>query len=207
MLSAWPPAPSGTNDRVGLPDWVRVPVVPSSKSTVETTSGSAAVTTGQGRDQLAGATPSSTRSRGGWPKPIPGASSLLPPRSELAASKVSMSRPNVANLGFSRAETASRCNFPRKGTAGRRLLALLGRFETSRVDLRSAGPREDRPGEASAWPPERDSTSIGGRARWTVARPFARGALRGGAAVGPAGPQVGPRLMEVLRRSPLRRRA
>ena len=33
MLSAWPPAPSSTYVRVGLPDWVQVPVVPSSKST------------------------------------------------------------------------------------------------------------------------------------------------------------------------------
>ncbi len=33
MLSAWPPAPSSTNDRVGPPDWDQAPVVPSSKST------------------------------------------------------------------------------------------------------------------------------------------------------------------------------
>ena len=33
MLSARPPAPSSTYVRVGLPDWVHVPFVPSSKST------------------------------------------------------------------------------------------------------------------------------------------------------------------------------
>ncbi len=65
MLSAWPPAPSSTNDSVGPPDWDQAPVVPSSKSTELTTTGSAARAAGAVAEPSAGAVPGAGGSRAG----------------------------------------------------------------------------------------------------------------------------------------------